>query len=151
MDFSDVWLKPTEKLEDGEKEGQSMPNSLKSARSSFQEGHHSLKKIQLLPLTNELATLSLPGLELASPLPPVINIKPPPTVFTDLWGEGDNSPSEPDYAPLSSTLNLNQTVKENRDIYISENTFVASEGKGKATIPLELKSMLDGLWENEVP
>lgn len=151
MDFNDVWLKPTEKLEDGEKEGQSMPDSLKSVRSPFQEGHHSLKKIQLLPLAHELATSSLPELEFASPLPPITNIKPPPTVFTDLWGESDNSSSEPDNAPLSITLNLNQTVKENRDIYVSENTFVASEGKGKATIPLELNSMLDGLWENEVP
>src|SRR5260370_4469351 len=128
-----------------------MPNSWKSVRSPCQEGHHSFKKIQLLPLANELATSSLPELEFASPLPPVTNIKPPPTVFTDLWGESDNSSSEPDNAPLSSTLNLNQTVKENRDIYVSENTFVASEGKAKATIPLELNSMFDGLWENQVP
>src|SRR5713101_4830400 len=150
MDFSDVWLKPTEKLEDGEKEGHSMPNSLKSARPSFQKGHHSLKKIQLLPLANELATSSLPGLEFASPLPPVTTIKPPPTVFTDLWGESDNSSSEPDEVPQTDMLNPNQTGEEYQYLLASGDPLIVSEEKSKATMPLELNSMLDVLWENEI-
>ncbi len=151
MDFNDVWLKPTEKLENGEKEGQSMPNSLRSVRSPLQEGHHSLKKIQLFPLANELATSSLPGLEFASPSPPVTNIKPPPTIFTDLWVESDNSSSEPDEVPHTDILNPNQTGEEHQYLLVSGDPLFVSEGKSKATMPLELDSMLDGLWENEIP
>ena len=146
MDFNDVWLKPTKQFEDGEKEGQSMPNSSKSVRPP--EGYHPLKKIQLLPLANELATSSLSELELTSPLPPVTNIKPPPTIFTDLWGESDVSFSEPDEVPQVNVLNPDQT-EEQPYLPVSADPLLVFESTSQTTIPSESDNILDGLWESE--
>ncbi len=145
MDFNDVWLKPTKQFEDGEKEGQCMPNSSKSVRSP--EDHHPLKKIQLLPLANELVTSSLSELELTSPLPPVTNIKPPPTIFTDLWGESNDS-SEPDEVPQANVLNPDQT-EEQQELPVSVDPLFIFEDTSQITIPSESDNILGELWESE--
>jgi RNA polymerase sigma factor (sigma-70 family) len=147
MDFDDAWAGPTEKLEDKEKKGLSF-NPRQGVYPSSPKSPSSLKKIQLLPLANELLAASLPTFELVPTLPPATAIKPPPPIFTDLWGDSD-SPSEADKVSLTSMCDPTQMGKENQDMLVSEDTLVAPEGTSKATIPLELDSMLDGLWKDE--
>ncbi len=143
MDFDDAWTGPAEKLENkGEKEH--VHNPSQGIRSSFPKSPSFLKKIQPLSLANELPASSLPELEFVSALPPVTNIKPPPTIFTDLWRDSDASSSEPDEAPLTSMPNLNQTGGENQDILVSEE-------KSTVTVSSEFANMLDELWGNDAP
>ena len=149
MDFDDAWAGPTEKLEDKEKKELSL-NPRQGVHPSSPKSLPSLKKIQLLPLANELPASLLPTFEFVSTLLPVTTIKPPPTIFTDLWGDSDDTFSVPDEVPQTSMLNPNQTVDENQVMFVPEDTLFVSEEKSKATIPPELDSMLDGLWENEV-
>lgn len=141
MDLDDTWAEPTEKLEN--KGGEKLfltPHQV--IHPSIPKSLPSLKKIQLLPLSNELATSSLLGLEFVSTRPPATNIKPPPPIFTDLWGDSDSS-SEPDASPQTNISNLNQIVEETQDTYISEDTLFVSEEKSK------LNDMGNELWEDE--
>lgn len=149
MDFDDVWTGPTEKLEDKKKQNLSLPPR-QEIHPFSPKSLPSLKKIQLLPLTNGLLTSSLPELELASTPPPVTPIKPPPPIFADFWGESDIS-SKPDKISQTSIFNLNQTVEEHQGMLVSEDTLFVPGEKSKATIPLELDSIGNELWENESP
>lgn len=143
MDFDDTWTGPKAEFENKENKEFSLnlpqgihPSSLKSLPSP--------EKIQPLPLANELAAASsLSEFGFVSMPSSIANIKPPPRIFTDLWGESSDASSELDGVPLISILNPNQTAEEYRDMF-------ASEEKSKATPP-ELDNMRDELWENDVP
>ena len=146
MDFNDVWLKPTKQFEDGEKEGQYVPGSSKSV--CFPPGYHPLKKIQLVPLANELVTSSLPELERISPVPPVTDIKPPPTIFTDLWGESDDSFSEPDEVPQVNILDSDQ-IEGQPYLPVSTDPLLVFGGTSQTIVSSKAEDTLDGLWEIE--
>ena len=89
-------------------------------------------------------TLIEPKVELERISTPALstNIKPPPAIFTDLWGESDDSSSDPGEALLTSTPTVNQTGGENRELLVSD--------KKSVTIPPSASTDIsDELWEKE--
>lgn len=118
MDFNDAWLESKEKLRGRKQEESTTQNSLWNMHSLFQETHNSLKKIQPLSLTSGQPTSSLSMFGLSS-TPPPTSIKPPPTVFADLWGDSDKSP-ESDRELPANILKDNETKEKNEEILISE-------------------------------
>jgi hypothetical protein len=141
MDFDDTWTEPTAKFENKGKK--SSLNPPQGVHYSSPKSLLSLEKLQLQPLANELPASSSPKFESLPTSPSVTNIKPPPSIFTDLWGDSDDSSSESDEVPLTNTLNPNQTEEEHQDMFVSEE-------KSEATMPLELDNMRAELWENDM-
>jgi RNA polymerase sigma factor (sigma-70 family) len=147
MNFDDVRTRLTEKLNDEEKKVP-FPNHQQSVYSASLKNLPSFKKIRLLPLAAELPAISLPTIAVFPAPLPVPNIKPPPTIFPDLWGERETSSSGHAEILQTGPLDLDQIIGGHQDAHVFENTLAAPEGKSTIPILPEQESMLDGLWKN---
>lgn len=148
MDFNDAWARPTEELAEQEVKKPSL-NPPHNTHTIHPTGRRPFKKVQLLPLTDELSTSFTPQLELLPTLPPVTPIKPPPLIFTDLWGDNNASSSKPDVSPLPTTPTINETIEEQQDQLSPENDLFIVESKNKITLPLELDKIDNKQWQIE--
>ncbi|MGH2639357.1 MAG: hypothetical protein ACRDF4_08775, partial [Rhabdochlamydiaceae bacterium] len=148
MDSDDAWAGSTGEFEEQKKKGLFL-NPLQGIYSSLPRGRHVLKKIQLLPLVDKLSPSSSSQPELLPTPPPVTNIKPPPLIFTDLWGDSDASSSKPDIFPPTTILTGNETIEEHQNQLVSENNFSIAAHNHSVTIPLDSDKIANELWRNE--
>ncbi|GHO61265.1 hypothetical protein KSC_001570 [Ktedonobacter sp. SOSP1-52] len=145
MDSDDIWVGPTEKLEVKE-EKEPYPNPRPSVHPIFSKSDPSLKKIQLLPLVDELPAVSLPAFE-AVPMPPSI-IKPPPTIFTDLWGEEQEDLAS-EYSNILQTNILTHTheIEKRQSKPVIEDALLLPEERYSTPLSLAQDTLVDKLWE----
>jgi hypothetical protein len=93
---------------------------------------HPFPPKSLLPLSlpGESVASSLSMTEIASTLSPVTNIKPPPTLFADLWGDSDSPSTQDDETLSASIFKPNRITEENQDVFVSENVFPMKDPYG---------------------
>jgi len=149
MEFDGAWARPTEKLEDKGKE-KLLPHPQPSVHPTASSCSPSLKKIQLLPLSDGVSAASLPASEIVPVLSPSSMIKPPPTIFIDLWGEIENPPPEHPADLQTCVQEPGQVTEECQNTPVSEDTLIVPREQNIAPIPLKQEDTVDGLWQKSL-
>lgn len=145
MDFDDAWAGPTEKLE--HKEQKEFPRgSQQGVHLPSMKRASAFKKIQLVPLVSS----SLSGLEFLPATPPIPNIKPPPLILSDPWGDSHDTSRERPETSENTIPNSQQMGETYYDMLIPEATLLIAESDDGAISHQEHISIVDELWVEKV-